>query len=351
MGKAIIIPDVDWSSRNLGRVTFKNNENDNEEKILEIIGDSTITSSSVYRVTLNGVLVGATWSISSTQYAQLDVVDGSQVIVTPKMSGNIVLTATYNGVSATKNITVQVVEEPKKLKIVGSTNISGISGYRCYYGDSLVEAVWSVSPAGVVAEYIDNVNKVLKLTPEQSGTIHLTAIYQDMSTGLDITVTVEIEEPDLPDSGIVTLTEKNLINQESRFYRGGNGGMLRGILYFNIRDINEWDVGLSVKDTANSKIGIQYKLIMQGDLTIDSAVTLSGGTANTTWDSGWILPGQTVNADETKNKDNSIGGASGTGKPNYIGIAYSYVTESVDALPAIEDIINNITLKITYKDE
>lgn len=351
MGKAFVIKDVDWSSRNLGRVSFKDGGSDDEERLLEIIGDSTITSASVYYVTLNGVFVNAaTWSISSTQYATLEVGDDGRVIVTPKTSGNVVLTATYNGITTTKSITVQV-ENVKTLYITGSTAITGPAEYRCYYGDTLVAASFFVTPTGVVTEYIDQINKKVILTPVQSGTIRLSAIYLDMSVGLDITVTVEEEEPDVPGSGVVTLTEKDLLNQESRFYRGGIGGMLRGILYFNITDINEWDVKLSVKNTANLKIGMQYKLLMQGEMTMDTADSLNNGSTATTWDSGWILPGSTVTADETRNKDNTIGSASGTGKPSYIGIAYSYVTESTDALPAIEDIINNITLEIIYKNE
>lgn len=97
MGKAIIIPNVDWSSINFGTVTPTR---------LYIEGSSSIYDglSSEYTALYMGVAVNVTWSIEGN--GTISTTTGSSVTVTSTGAGSITLMASYNSVTATKQITI-----------------------------------------------------------------------------------------------------------------------------------------------------------------------------------------------------------------------------------------------------
>lgn len=97
MGKAIIIPNVNWSSVNFGEITPVG---------LFISGSSSIYDglSSEYTALYAGDAVNVTWSIEGN--GTISTTFGSSVTVTPTGAGSITLNASYNSLTATKQITI-----------------------------------------------------------------------------------------------------------------------------------------------------------------------------------------------------------------------------------------------------
>lgn len=89
MGKALIIPDVDWSNNNIGQVTFVTDN-------LIITGPSEINGNSVYKAYYGGESIVVTWELSDYSVASLSNTSGSNVTITPIVdSGVVTLSAIY----------------------------------------------------------------------------------------------------------------------------------------------------------------------------------------------------------------------------------------------------------------
>lgn len=99
MGKAIIIPNVNWSSINFGEITPA-------PVRLSISGSSSIYDglSSEYIALYGGDAVNVTWSIEGN--GTISTTSGSSVTVTPTGVGSITLNASYNSLTASKQITI-----------------------------------------------------------------------------------------------------------------------------------------------------------------------------------------------------------------------------------------------------
>ena len=106
MGKAIIIPSASWAQKNLGRVTFV------QPDMLFISGEGTINGESVYTAMIGGSAVNAQWSINDASLAELSANEGESITLTPLTSGVIILTASYEGKTATRSI-IMSVEQPE----------------------------------------------------------------------------------------------------------------------------------------------------------------------------------------------------------------------------------------------
>lgn len=87
MGKAIIVPNVDWSNNNLGQVTAS---------VLVISGSSSVTLTGTFSAILAGNPVIATWSISDNSVASLSSNIGDTITITALTNGTATLYATYN---------------------------------------------------------------------------------------------------------------------------------------------------------------------------------------------------------------------------------------------------------------
>ena len=91
MGKAMIVPNVDWSNNNLGQVTAS---------ILTIGGSSNVELTGTFTAVLGGSLVNAQWAISDSSVASLSSNTGNTIVVTALKNGTATLSATYNGETA-----------------------------------------------------------------------------------------------------------------------------------------------------------------------------------------------------------------------------------------------------------
>lgn len=88
MGRAIIIPGIDWSGNNLGTVS---------NALLTISGSTTVMQTGSFGALLGGSAVPATWSISDTSIATISSSTGNSITVTAVSNGTVRLTATYEG--------------------------------------------------------------------------------------------------------------------------------------------------------------------------------------------------------------------------------------------------------------
>lgn len=168
MGKAIIIPSVDWGTKNLGRVTRLDG--------LAITGASTTHGEDVVLVSIyNGNPVTAQWSVTSNNATI--VVSGSTCTVTPTGTAPAIITvqAAYAGGTATK--TVSLVE----------TQITGIDGQEwldenaitltAKNGASTVnDATFVITDGSNLATITDNGNGTATLTAKTTGTGGLVTI-------------------------------------------------------------------------------------------------------------------------------------------------------------------------------
>lgn len=95
MGKAIIIPNVNWSTRNFGKVT---------KSELAIIGDDTIIvgDSKTYTAQYEGNAVNASWSIEGN--GVLSSTTGTSVTVTSTGVGSISIMASYDSMRGGKSL-------------------------------------------------------------------------------------------------------------------------------------------------------------------------------------------------------------------------------------------------------
>lgn len=161
MGKAIIIPSVDWGTKNLGRVTRLDG--------LAITGASSTHGEDVVLVSIyNGNPVTAQWSVTSNNATI--VVSGSTCTVTPTGTAPATITvqATYAGSTATK--TVSLVE----------TQITGIDGQAwldenaitltAKNGASTVsDATFAITDGSNLATITDNGDGTATLTAKTTG--------------------------------------------------------------------------------------------------------------------------------------------------------------------------------------
>lgn len=97
MGKALMIPNVNWASKNFGRVTRMDE--------LSISGESTITASGTYTAYYNGNAVSVTWSLTGN--GTISTVTGTSTTVVPSANGTLLLTATYGNKTASLSITAE----------------------------------------------------------------------------------------------------------------------------------------------------------------------------------------------------------------------------------------------------
>lgn len=95
MGKAIIIPNVNWSTRNFGKVT---------KSEIDIVGDGTITvgDTKTYTAQYHGNAVNASWSIEGN--GVLSSTTGTSVTVTSTGVGSIYITAFYDFMGGEKTL-------------------------------------------------------------------------------------------------------------------------------------------------------------------------------------------------------------------------------------------------------
>lgn len=161
MGKAIIIPSVDWGTKNLGQVTRLVG--------LAITGLSTTHGEDIVLTsTYNGNPVTAQWSVTSNNATI--VVSGSTCTVTPTGTAPATITvqATYAGSTATK--TVSLVE----------TQITGIDGQAwldenaitltAKNGASTVsDATFAITDGSDLATITDNGDGTATLTAKTTG--------------------------------------------------------------------------------------------------------------------------------------------------------------------------------------
>ena len=161
MGKAIIIPSVNWGTKNLGQVTRLDG--------LVITGASTTHGEDVVLTsTYNGNPVTAQWSVTSNNATI--VVSGSTCTVTPTGTAPATITvqASYAGSTATK--TVSLVE----------TQITGIDGQAwldenaitltAKNGASTVSgATFAITDGSDLATITDNGNGTATLTAKTTG--------------------------------------------------------------------------------------------------------------------------------------------------------------------------------------
>lgn len=97
MGKAIMIPNVNWASKNFGRVTRADQ--------LSIEGASTITASGTYTAYYNGNEVSVTWRLTGN--GTLSQSTGTTTTVIPSVNGTLLLSATYGDKTASLSITAE----------------------------------------------------------------------------------------------------------------------------------------------------------------------------------------------------------------------------------------------------
>lgn len=97
MGKALVIPNVDWSNNNLGQVHLI--------KGLVIMGDNEISQPTTFIAYYNGTPTSVDWSLTGS--GTLSTNTGSSTTVTPNDDGAVLtLTAVYNSESTSKSISV-----------------------------------------------------------------------------------------------------------------------------------------------------------------------------------------------------------------------------------------------------
>lgn len=161
MGKAIIIPSVNWGTKNLGQVTRLDG--------LVITGASTTHGEDVVLVsTYNGNPVTAQWSVTSNNATI--VVSGSTCTVTPTGTAPATITvqATYAGSTATK--TVSLVE----------TQITGIDGQAWLDENAITltakdgastvsDATFAITDGSDLATITDNGDGTATLTAKTTG--------------------------------------------------------------------------------------------------------------------------------------------------------------------------------------
>lgn len=154
MGKAIIVPDVNWASKNFGTVSIVE---------LIITGATTIYGEQSYSAYLKGAPVSATWTLSGSA-ASLSSQVGSSVTLTPVSDGLVTLSATYNGVTESVEITVY--------EGVVLTSISGQE-----WLDEKAITLTAISGGGVVlpATFSTNDNSLVSLSDNGAGTATITA--------------------------------------------------------------------------------------------------------------------------------------------------------------------------------
>ena len=160
MGKAIIIPSVNWGTKNLGRVTRLDG--------LVITGASTTYGEDVVLTsTYNGNPVTAQWSVTSNNATI--VVSGSTCTVTPTGTApsTITVQATYAGSTETK--TVSLVEmhltidgqewlDENAITLTAKNGVSTVSG-----------ATFAITDGSDLATITDNGNGTATLTAKTTG--------------------------------------------------------------------------------------------------------------------------------------------------------------------------------------
>lgn len=167
MGKAIIIPSVNWGTKNLGQVTRLDG--------LVITGASTTYGEDVVLVsTYNGNPVTAQWSVTSNNATI--VVSGSTCTVTPTGTAPAIITvqAAYAGGTATKtvslvkmNLTIDGQEwlDENAITLTAKKGASTISG-----------ATFAITDGSDLATITDNGNGTATLTAKTTGTGGLVTI-------------------------------------------------------------------------------------------------------------------------------------------------------------------------------
>lgn len=169
MGKAIIIPSVNWGTKNLGQVTRLNG--------LVITGASTTHGEDVVLTsTYNGNPVTAQWSVTSNNATI--AVSGSTCTVTPTGTAPATITvqAAYAGSTATK--TVSLVETQQITDIDGQAWLdeNAITLTAKNSGTTVSDATFAITDGSDLATITDNGNGTATLTAKTTGTGGLVTI-------------------------------------------------------------------------------------------------------------------------------------------------------------------------------
>lgn len=163
MGVAVIIPSVDFSANNLGKVTIQQNV---DVTGLTINANSSYTGT-FFTPTVSYIPVatnqqGVTWSLSAgSDYASIDATTGVVTIKSGANANNITIVATssYNNtIVASKTVAVTYYVDVNVLTAIAITGSSSVNGKTAQYAVSytpsnttLTGVTWSVVTGGTYA--------------------------------------------------------------------------------------------------------------------------------------------------------------------------------------------------------
>lgn len=391
MGKALIIPSVSWAQKNLGKVTFV------QPDMLFIGGEGIINGESVYTAMIGGSAVNAQWSINDASLAELSVNEGESITLTPLASGDIILTASYEGKTATRNITMSV-EQPDEAITQGNLtndmmrylNINGYTRSVMYIPFNLDNAdSWDIevsiakdSPIKAGFQYHDIAYIIGESTSSptigdttnvcyDSGWINPSSSkYGDESNNKDNSVgtagnsrrpsyialvftytngngfptfeefmqNVEFSFTYSPRTTHI-VTQENLTSADYHAYTTGGGA--RALVYLYLDKFHKWNMNMAVAQDSTIMVGIQYH---------DYQMIWSGGGQSDpqkiSWDSGWILPGGSQSCDQTRNKSNTIGSnATSSKEPTSIALAFTY-NSAGNGSPTFEEFMKYVSFEL-----
>lgn len=399
MGKAIIIPSASWAQKNLGRVTFV------QPDMLFISGEGTINGESVYTAMIGGSAVNAQWSINDASLAELSANEGESITLTPLTSGDIILTASYEGKTATRSITMSV-EQPETyleryvladipeedVRYSGTTaagrttiyfpfcldnaekwklNLSVAEGAPIKVGVQLHSEKYVVSTstssptatntrkscwdsgwitAGKSVECDETKNKSNTIggadNVSRPSYVCLCVTY---ASGSGFPTLEEIKQNITAELQILEYRKEKVYTQEDIDPNDfsilkTSAGQTRTSIYLDLQKHSNFNMVLNVASGSPIKVGVQYH---------DSRGAVAGATSivdttTTSWDSGWMTAGKSVECDETRNKYNTVGGATSANRPTYIVLAVTYSNDNTGT-PTYEEIMQYITYTLTLE--
>lgn len=203
-GVAIVLSGLDFSSKNLGKVTFL--EDADLESISIIGSDNVVGREAVYSagyMPANTSQRGVTWSIESgSVYASIDANTGVLTIKSGANSSTVIIKATSvvnQSITASKNITLtyrDTVDELTGIAISGNSMVTGDTAqYSITYtpfNTSHTGVTWSVESGSEYASI--DANGLLRAKSTGSVTIKAVSTFDNTFTATkDITITVPVK--------------------------------------------------------------------------------------------------------------------------------------------------------------
>lgn len=396
MGKAIIIQGADWAAKNLGRVTFIKTDE------LTIMGMTSIDGVAEYVAILGGNKVSAQWQVNDASIVELSATQGETITLTPLASGNIILSALYEGKTASLNINVEVVEEDDGVITEADLTIddmryvdaAGNSRSAMYIPVNITDAdkwllnvaVAEGSPIKVGVQYHDK--QIFTSTNVSApSSLDLSKVSYDSYWITAGNAVICNEENDKSTSPVVVNSvnhpsyiclvfttndgtgtphfdtfkqyvsfrfeldkgrQAKLITQESisdapTFIVNKGQSNTRSIVYVHLESYVRWNMNLSVASNSTIKVGIQYQNYAQ--VTSSNS---NNDVGKISWDSGWITPGDSMTCDESNKKGASVGTAASTLFPSVIGLCCTYNSNGAGT-PTIDEILQYVTFELTLE--